>query len=130
MRATISRYIHALKQRRSSDEGFSLIELIVVVAILGILIAIAIPVFGAIQASARTNAVAAAAAHAATAVTAALADNDPASTVEAALTNASNDDITVTAAGVDEDSTLDEVCVTASAAGWDDVDDVDAGPGC
>ena len=55
MRATITRYLETLKKRRSSDEGFSLIELIVVVAILGILVAIAIPVFGGIQQSAKDN---------------------------------------------------------------------------
>lgn len=76
MRATISRCLHALKQRRSSDEGFSLIELIVVVAILGILVAIAIPVFGGIQQKAKENALETAAATGATATAAYIGENE------------------------------------------------------
>ncbi|MGC3956387.1 MAG: type II secretion system protein [Propionicimonas sp.] len=78
MRATISRYIDALKKRRSSDEGFSLIELIVVVAILGILVAIAIPVFGGLQDTAKKNSIEAIAANAATQVASNLAQAKPA----------------------------------------------------
>jgi len=39
------RYIHTLKARRDREEGFTLIELMVVVLIIAILIAIAIPTF-------------------------------------------------------------------------------------
>jgi len=39
------RYIHSLKARRDREEGFTLIELMVVVLIIAILIAIAIPTF-------------------------------------------------------------------------------------
>ncbi len=80
MRATISRCLHTLKQRRSSDEGFSLIELIVVVAILGILVAIAIPVFTGLQNTAAENATKAAAANAATQVASQLASGGTAAT--------------------------------------------------
>lgn len=138
MRATISRCLHALKQRRSSDEGFSLIELIVVVAILGILVAIAIPVFGNIQETARINALEAAAANGATAVAAAVADNDTTTDATGAITKINTGgDITLSLAAkpaaAAAPTTVDQVCVVASpSAAWasTNVKKVAAGPGC
>lgn len=114
MRATIKNYIEAVKKRRQEEgeEGFSLIELIVVVAILGVLVAIAIPVFGAIQDSAKENAIKTAAASGASVVAAEIArgsDGD----AEAQLEASETDEYTYTMTG----TTLANFCVTATGAG-------------
>lgn len=111
MRATISRYLHALKQRRSSDEGFSLIELIVVVAILGILVAIAIPVFGTIQDTAKENALKAVAANGAAVVATKYGEGK--TPVAADLASLVSGDIT--AVSIETKTTgLNSICVSAT----------------
>ncbi|WP_036922539.1 type II secretion system protein [Propionicicella superfundia] len=116
MNALIRRYRDAVRRRSETDEqGFSLIELIVVVAILGILIAIAIPVFSGIQQKAQENSLKAVAANGANVVAGALAGGKSAS--EADLTSLVNTDVTAVTLE-NEDATLDDICV--SATGFND----------
>ncbi len=131
MQQFITRLKTALDRRRqgSGESGFSLIELIVVVAILGVLVAIAIPVFGNIQGTARLNATKAVAANGATQATAQLAQAS-----EATLIASGDASITVgwgtkVGDGGSAPTSIDKVCVWAAYNG-DDSAFATSGPGC
>lgn len=120
-----------LRERKGDDKGFSLVELAVVIVIIGILVAIAVPIFASVQKNAADAAGKAAAANGSAMVASELAANPTLTatdtTITTKLTKLAKDK--VTKVEVSSGTDLTDYCVTATYTGGNSTTST-KGPGC
>lgn len=111
----LERISDVLRRRKEDDKGFSLVELAVVIVVIGILVAIAVPVFMGIQNGARKAQVEAAAANGSAIVAGHIASGASGAPDFSSL---NKDGITVTVANNTGANALATYCVTATGNGF------------
>jgi type IV pilus assembly protein PilA len=133
MRTFIKNYIDAKKRQKleeTGEEGFSLVELIVVIVVIGILIAVAFPIFGAVQQNAKVGALNSAAAEGATVAASeyALGVNTTKAQLDPVVATSNTADYTLVVRA--NPTGLNDICVDATGQGALAGAVGEAGPGC